>query len=97
MLTPEIMDQLAELSKLPPLDADEKKVLLSDLTKVLQMVAFIETVDIQSIEPLYHPNDITQPLREDKVTEYNEQDRFQQIAPQIKAGLYIVPLMLDKG
>lgn len=52
-------------------------------------------VDTTDIEPLAHPLDIPQRLREDKVTEPNLRDKFQAIAPQVESGLYLVPKVIE--
>jgi len=52
-------------------------------------------VDTTNIEPLAHPLDIPQRLREDKVIEPNLRDKFQAIAPQVESGLYLVPKVIE--
>jgi aspartyl-tRNA(Asn)/glutamyl-tRNA(Gln) amidotransferase subunit C len=42
-----------------------------------------------------HPQDQIQRLREDVVTETDQRDHFQNIAPQTEAGLYLVPKVID--
>jgi aspartyl-tRNA(Asn)/glutamyl-tRNA(Gln) amidotransferase subunit C len=42
-----------------------------------------------------HAQDVSQRLREDVVTETNERDAFQEIAPQVEDGLYLVPQVIE--
>ena len=42
-----------------------------------------------------HPTDAVQRLREDVVTETDQRDRFQAIAPQVENGLYLVPKVIE--
>jgi aspartyl-tRNA(Asn)/glutamyl-tRNA(Gln) amidotransferase subunit C len=34
-------------------------------------------------------------LREDKVTEGDQREQFQSVAPQVEAGLYLVPKVIE--
>jgi aspartyl-tRNA(Asn)/glutamyl-tRNA(Gln) amidotransferase subunit C len=36
-----------------------------------------------------------QRLREDRITETNQRDHFQAIAPQVENGLYLVPKVIE--
>jgi aspartyl-tRNA(Asn)/glutamyl-tRNA(Gln) amidotransferase subunit C len=38
---------------------------------------------------------LSQRLREDKVTEADQRELFQSIAPQVEAGLYLVPQVIE--
>jgi aspartyl-tRNA(Asn)/glutamyl-tRNA(Gln) amidotransferase subunit C len=42
-----------------------------------------------------HPMDQAQRLRTDVVTEHNNREKFQTIAPQVEAGLYLVPKVIE--
>jgi aspartyl-tRNA(Asn)/glutamyl-tRNA(Gln) amidotransferase subunit C len=42
-----------------------------------------------------NPHDAIQRLREDTVTETNHRDEYQQIAPEVEDGLYLVPQVID--
>ncbi|MBT5624235.1 MAG: Asp-tRNA(Asn)/Glu-tRNA(Gln) amidotransferase subunit GatC, partial [Proteobacteria bacterium] len=47
------------------------------------------------IEPMAHPQDISLRLREDQVTEDDERDLFQECAPAVESGLYLVPRVIE--
>jgi aspartyl-tRNA(Asn)/glutamyl-tRNA(Gln) amidotransferase subunit C len=55
----------------------------------------MQAVDTTGIAPMSHAQDVTQRLREDKVTESNQRELFQSIAPQVEAGLYLVPQVIE--
>ena len=93
-LTPTDMQKLADLSKLE-FSPEKLPALTARLENVLQLVAKMNDVDTNNIEPLAHPFNATQPLRADTVTEKNQRDLFQANAPQVEAGLYIVPKFVD--
>ena len=48
------------------------------------------------VESMAHARDVTLRLRDDKVTEPNQRAAFQEgIAPQVEAGLYLVPKVIE--
>jgi len=55
----------------------------------------MNAVDTKDIQPMAHPLDATQRLREDKVTEENQRDKFQAVAPSAEKGLYLVPKVIE--
>jgi aspartyl-tRNA(Asn)/glutamyl-tRNA(Gln) amidotransferase subunit C len=52
-------------------------------------------VDTDGIEPMAHPQDARQRMREDVVTETDEHALFQSIAPQVEDDLYLVPRVIE--
>jgi aspartyl-tRNA(Asn)/glutamyl-tRNA(Gln) amidotransferase subunit C len=42
-----------------------------------------------------HPQNASSRLREDHVTERDQHEVFQSIAPQVEAGLYLVPKVIE--
>lgn len=88
------IEKIANLAKLI-IPSNEQTAILDKLNKVLDLVAQMDMVDTCDTPALAHPSDIHQPLRSDAVTEPNQRDLFQKMAPQIEAGLYIVPAVLD--
>lgn len=86
--------RIAELSKLR-LSDDESGAFQDKLNNVLKMVDCLTELDATDIEPLTHPLEQTQRLRADVVTETNQRELLQSIAPNVKAGLYLVPQVVD--
>ena len=42
-----------------------------------------------------HAQDLVLRMREDKVTETEQRALFQSVAPQVEAGLYLVPKVIE--
>jgi len=52
-------------------------------------------VNTDDVQPMAHPMDVAQRLRPDVVTESNQREKFQSIAPDVEAGLYRVPKVIE--
>ena len=52
-------------------------------------------VDTTGVTPMSHPQEVTQRLREDRVTEENQRELFQSTAPAVEDGLYLVPKVIE--
>ena len=59
-----------------------------------EMYAFTP-VSTEGVEPMSHAQDLILRLREDKVTESDQHELFQSVAPQAEAGLYLVPKVIE--
>ncbi len=93
-VTKEDIKKIAHLSRIGINDAQIEQ-LDHDLNHILEMASKMNNVDTASVEPLAHPMDTTQPQRKDVVTETNQRELFQSIAPQVHSGLYIVPKVIE--
>lgn len=69
---------------------------VSELSNILDLVAQMNQLDTEAISPMAHPLHETQRLRQDEVTEPNQRELFQSIAPLVQAGLYLVPQVIDQ-
>jgi aspartyl-tRNA(Asn)/glutamyl-tRNA(Gln) amidotransferase subunit C len=65
------------------------------MNDILAMVDQMSAQDTAGVEPMSHPQEVTQPLREDEVTEPDSRERFQAIAPKVEDGLYLVPKVIE--
>ncbi len=88
------VEQVARLARLA-LAPDQATALQAELNGILELVAHLQGADITSIEPLSHPLEITARLRPDIVTETDQREVFQAIAPAVEAGLYLVPRVIE--
>ena len=88
------IDKLLRLAALR-LDVSERARLHVDLDKIVAFVDAMQSVDTDGVEPLAHPLDGVQPLRPDRVSETVERERFQQNAPAVRDGLYLVPRVVE--
>ena len=55
----------------------------------------MQAVDTSTVEPMSHAQSVVQRLREDEVTETDQRELYQSIAPQVEAGLYLVPQVIE--
>jgi aspartyl-tRNA(Asn)/glutamyl-tRNA(Gln) amidotransferase subunit C len=53
------------------------------------------SVDTSGVEPMSHPQQAMQRMRDDRVTESDERASFQAIAPATEDGLYLVPKVIE--
>lgn len=93
-LTPEEVLKIANLARLQ-IKPDEVEQYAEDLSSIIKLVEQMNAVNTKDIQPMAHPLDATQRLREDKVTEENQRDKFQTIAPTSEKGLYLVPKVIE--
>ena len=87
--------KIADLSKLE-FSPEKLNALTESLDNILRLVKKMDALNTANVLPLAHPLNITQPMREDIVTEKNQRDLFQQNAPSVEAGLYIVPKYVEE-
>jgi len=66
-----------------------------DLSNILDLVEQMNQVNTDNVQPMAHPMDAQQKLRIDEVTETNQREKFQSIAPDVEAGLYRVPKVIE--
>ncbi len=88
------VEKIAHLARLA-VDESELDSVADGLSNILQMVEQMDIVDTQGVTPMAHPLHMTQPLRPDQVTEENQRELFQSIAPQTEDGLYLVPKVIE--
>ncbi len=93
-ISKEQIEQVAYLARIQISDA-EKSALESKLSSILDMVDELQAADTDGITPMAHPLDATQRLRPDEVTEPNEREKFQKLAPEAEDGLYLVPRVVE--
>ncbi len=65
------------------------------LSNILDLFAQLAAADTDSIDPMAHPLDQVQRLRDDVVTETDQREKFQAIAPAVEDGLYLVPKVIE--
>lgn len=85
---------IANLAKLQ-VNEDEVDRYKQDLSRILEFVEQMNQADVDNIAPMAHPQEMMQPLREDAITETDQREKFQQIAPATQDGLYLVPKVIE--
>ena len=93
-ITQQEIEKIADLAQIAVTPVQCER-LHDDLNNIIKLVDKLNELDVSAIEPLAHSLDSTQPLRDDRVTETNQRELFQSIAPQVQFGLYIVPKVLE--
>ncbi|RPJ47519.1 MAG: Asp-tRNA(Asn)/Glu-tRNA(Gln) amidotransferase subunit GatC [Betaproteobacteria bacterium] len=93
-LTLDDVRRVAHLARIAVDDA-EAGAALGQLTRVFGLIEQMQAVDVSGIEPMAHAQDLVLRLRPDVVTEGDQRERFQAIAPEVDAGLYLVPKVIE--
>ena len=86
--------RLAHLARIAVTDAEAAAV-QADLNRIFALIEAMNAVDTTGIEPMAHARDLTVRLREDEVRESDRREAFQAVAPQVEAGLYLVPKVIE--
>jgi len=93
-LTIDEVRRIAALARIE-LGADDAEATRSKLVGIFGLIEQMQAVDTRGVEPMSHPQELAQRLREDAATEPDRRDDFQRIAPQTEAGLYLVPKVIE--
>lgn len=94
-LTRADIEKIAELSRLE-LTESEIPVYVDSLSRILNFVGDLERAPTSGIAPMAHPlPGLAQRLRADEVSETDRRDDYQRNAPQVEAGLYLVPKVIE--
>lgn len=88
---------LEHVAKLAMLDSESStnETTVADMQRILELVEQLQRVDTQTAQPLFHPLELSQTLREDVVTEDNRERIFLKLAQNTQGGLYLVPKVID--
>jgi aspartyl-tRNA(Asn)/glutamyl-tRNA(Gln) amidotransferase subunit C len=93
-LTTQDVQKIARLARLA-MNQAEIEAARTQLSGIFELIAEMQAVDTSGIEPMSHAQELSQRLREDVVTEANQRERFQALAPQVEGGLYLVPQVIE--
>ena len=93
-LTTEDVTRIARLARLRVSD-EERMAVQGQLNGILGLIEAMRAVDTEGVESMAHPQDVSLRLRADVVTETDHRDAFQAVAPQVEAGLYLVPKVIE--
>jgi len=88
------VEKVARLARLA-MSGQELQAAQAQLNNIFGLIAEMQAVDTRGIAPMSHAQDLAQRLREDKVTETDQREAFQAIAPQVERGLYLVPQVIE--
>ena len=93
-LTLDDVKRIAMLARIEVTD-NESDQILEQLGGIFRLIEQMQSVDTAGIEPMAHAQDLVARLRPDTVTETDEHELFQSIAPEVEADLYLVPKVIE--
>jgi aspartyl-tRNA(Asn)/glutamyl-tRNA(Gln) amidotransferase subunit C len=93
-LTSDDVKRVAKLARLGLTEAEANET-LTQLNSILGLVDQMQQTDTAGVAPMAHPLELTQTLRADQVTETNQREKYQSVAPHVEAGLYLVPRVVE--
>ena len=93
-LTNEQVHRIAHLARIELAPGEDARI-RDQLNGIFGLIEQMQAVDTAGVEPMSHAVDLSQRLREDRVSEADLHQRFQQIAPDVEAGLYLVPKVIE--
>jgi len=93
-LEKEDIEKIAHLARLGINDADVPDY-VRNLSDILDLVEQMSAVNTCGVTPMAHPLDAQQRLRADEVTESDQREQLQANAPQVAAGLFLVPQVIE--
>ena len=65
------------------------------LTKIINFIDQLQVVNTEGVDPMAHPLNQTQRLRNDQITDINQRDKIQNNAPEVSDGFYLVPKVIE--
>ncbi|MDD5403554.1 MAG: Asp-tRNA(Asn)/Glu-tRNA(Gln) amidotransferase subunit GatC [Sulfuricella sp.] len=91
------LDDVKRIAHLACIEVGESEAqgYLSQLSSILGLVEEMQAVNTDGIEPMAHAQDVVLRLREDAVSETDRRADYLALAPQVEAGLYLVPKVIE--
>ena len=91
------LDEVKRIAHLARIEISEAEAAQTQaqLNDIFRLIEQMQAVDTQGIAPMAHAQDLGLRLREDRVTEVDQHELFQRGAPQVEAGLYLVPKVIE--
>lgn len=90
-------DDVKKVARLARLAMTETQIQSAhaQMSNIFGLIEEMQAVNTDGIEPMAHAQDLAQRLREDVVSESNQRELFQSVAPQVERGLYLVPQVIE--
>ncbi|MGB0223803.1 MULTISPECIES: Asp-tRNA(Asn)/Glu-tRNA(Gln) amidotransferase subunit GatC [unclassified Marinobacterium] len=88
------VERIAHLARLE-LNEQDIPAYTENLSSILNLIDEMQQINTDGVEPLAHPLDAVQRLRADEVTELNQRDKLQAVAPAVEEGLFLVPKVIE--
>jgi aspartyl-tRNA(Asn)/glutamyl-tRNA(Gln) amidotransferase subunit C len=90
----EEVKRIAHLARIEISEAEAAQT-QGQLNDIFSLIEQMQAVGTEGIEPMSHAQDLMLRLRQDQVTESDRHALFQSVAPQVEAGLYLVPKVIE--
>ena len=74
---------------------EKAQLMQGELNNIFQMIERIQAVDTDGIEPMPHPHDGYQRLRDDVIREVNDRENNMKNAPEQSDGYFLVPQVIE--
>ena len=88
------VEKIAHLARLQ-IDDNDVPEYAKNLSNILDLISQMQSIDTSDVEPLAHPLDAVQRLRADIITEQDQREHFQKVAPAVENGLFLVPKVIE--
>jgi aspartyl-tRNA(Asn)/glutamyl-tRNA(Gln) amidotransferase subunit C len=90
-------DQVQHIAVLARLRVADEEIAdtVDKLSRIVDFVDQLSQADTSDVVPMAHPLDAAQRLRPDVVMEADRRDEFQENAPAVSDGLYLVPKVIE--
>jgi aspartyl-tRNA(Asn)/glutamyl-tRNA(Gln) amidotransferase subunit C len=91
------LEQVQRIAHLARIEISESEAVTTQghLNGIFELIEQMQAVDTRGVEPMAHAQDVSQRLREDVVSETDRRAAYQAVAPEIEAGLYLVPRVIE--
>ena len=89
--------EVSKVAQLARLKVTEEEIddIENRIADILVLIDQMQLVDTDSVVPMSHPLDGEQILRIDAVSEENNRDELQKLAPKVENGLFLVPKVIE--
>ena len=86
--------EIAFLARLS-IDDSELEQSTKELNNILDLMDQLGEIDTGDVEPMAHPLEMSQRLRDDNVIEEDLSEEFQEIAPKTGNNHFLVPTVIE--
>ena len=88
------VEYISRLAMIEVADNEVEQV-SAKLSKVLDLFEQMEAVNTDGFEPMAHPHEVAQRLRADEITEIDQHEKLQSVAPAADKAMYLVPQVIE--
>ena len=85
------------ISNLAAIEVKENEVdeVAAKLSNILDLFSQMQAANTDDVSPMAHPLDQVQRLRPDVVTETDQHEKLQSVAPAVEQDMYLVPQVIE--